>query len=81
MSLPDTMFGLVCRHDGFSGTQEGPAISSLDPYLEAKEIDVPEPGDGQVLLRVMMASVNPSDLHFIKGEYGVPRRAGVPAGF
>ena len=28
-----------------------------------------------------MASVNPSDLHFIKGEYAQPRRKGVPAGF
>ncbi len=81
MTLPEKMFGLVLKHDGFSGTSEGPAISSLDPYLEAMELDVPVPGAGQVLLRVIMASVNPSDLHYIKGEYGVPRKAGIPAGF
>ncbi len=81
MALPEKMQALVLRHDGFSGTQEGPALDSLDPYLEAREIDVPQPGPGQALIRVIRATINPSDLHFIKGEYGLPRRAGVPAGF
>ena len=75
------MHGLVCLNDGFSGSMEGPHIESLDPYLEYREVDVPEPGDGEVLVKVIMASVNPSDLHFIKGEYGIPRRSGIPAGF
>ncbi|MEM7069103.1 MAG: zinc-binding dehydrogenase [Pseudomonadota bacterium] len=77
----EKMTALVCKHDGFSGSMEGPSIDSLDPWVEAKELDVPEPGDGEALVRVIMASVNPSDIHFIKGEYGIPRRAGVPAGF
>ncbi len=77
----DKMNGLVCLEDGFSGTSEGPAIKSLDPYVAYRELDVPEPGDGEVLVRITMASVNPSDLHFMKGEYGVPRRPGIPAGF
>jgi len=81
MTLPKTMHALVLKEDGFSGTSEGPAISSLEPYLDYAEIDVPEPGDGEVLIRTIMASVNPSDMHYIKGEYGVPRRKGVPAGF
>jgi len=75
------MSALVTLGDGFSGKSEGPAIESLDPYLEYKTIDIPEPGEGEVLVKVAMASINPSDLHFIKGEYGIPRRAGVPAGF
>jgi len=79
--MTEQMNALVTLGDGFSGTAEGPAIESLDPYLEYKQIDVPEPGDGEVLVKVAMASINPSDLHFIKGEYGIPRRAGVPAGF
>ena len=81
MSIPDKMYGLVLKEDGFSGTSEGPVISSLEPYLDLAELDVPQPGEGQVLVRTIMASVNPSDMHFIKGEYGVPRRKGVPAGF
>lgn len=81
MTLPEKMHGLVLKEDGFSGTSEGPAILSLEPYLDYEELEVPQPGDGQVLIRTIMASVNPSDMHFIKGEYGVPRRKGLPAGF
>ena len=81
MSIPEKMHGLVLKDDGFSGTSEEPAISTLEPYLDFIELDVPEPQDGQVLIKTIMASVNPSDMHFIKGEYGVPRRKGIPAGF
>ncbi len=81
MTIPQKMHGLVLKNEGFSGTAEGPQIASLDPLLDYMEIDVPEPGEGQVLVRVIMASINPSDLHFIKGEYGIPRNKGVPAGF
>jgi NADPH:quinone reductase-like Zn-dependent oxidoreductase len=34
-----------------------------------------------VIIKVILGNINPSDLHFIKGEYGQPRRAGVPGGF
>ncbi|MEO0327426.1 MAG: zinc-binding dehydrogenase [Pseudomonadota bacterium] len=79
--MAKTMHGLVCLNDGYSGSMDGPYVDDLAPYLEHREVDIPEPGDGEVLIRVIMASVNPSDIHFIKGEYGVPRHAGVPAGF
>ena len=79
--MTEKMNALITLEDGFSGTSSGPAIESLDPYVKFGQVDVPEPGEGEVLVKVIMASINPSDLHFIKGEYGVPRRAGVPAGF
>ncbi len=79
--IPQKMFALVQKLDGYSGTSEGPRITTLEPYLEAAEIAVPRPGPRQVLVRVRTASVNPSDLHFIKGEYGQPCQRGVPAGF
>ncbi len=79
--VPKTMKALLLKHDGYSSTQEGPAISTLEPFLEYASVDVPKPGDGQVLIKVALGNINPSDLHFIKGEYGQPRRAGVPAGF
>ena len=75
------MFALTQKQDGYSGKSEGPNISSCDPWLEATSIDVPKLLDGQVLIKIAMASVNPSDLHFIKGEYGQPREIGKPAGF
>lgn len=81
MSTPSEMFALVQKHDGYSGTSEGPQIDQLEPYLEAATIPIPTLGDGQVLIKVRMASINPSDLHFIKGEYGTPRQKGAPAGF
>lgn len=79
--LPETMFALLQKGDGYSGKAEGPAIADASEYLEGKEVPVPEPAAGQVLIRLRVASVNPSDLHFIKGEYGQPRKKGMPAGF
>ena len=81
MNIPKTMQALVVKGEGFSGTSEGPSITALEPWLELREIDVPQPAQGQVLVKVGLGGVNPSDLHFIKGEYGRPRVKGVPAGF
>jgi len=36
--------------------------------LELKEIDKPLPGDGEVLVKVRAASVNPLDWHVLRGE-------------
>jgi NADPH:quinone reductase-like Zn-dependent oxidoreductase len=81
MTLPDTMRALVQLHDGYAGTQTGPNIDDLTPFLAAKDIPLPTPGEGQALIKVHLAAVNPSDIHFIKGEYGQPRIKGIPAGF
>lgn len=81
MTLPQTMFALTLKGHGYSGTAEGPSIQSLEPWLTGEEIPVPVPGKGQVLVKMARASINPSDLHFIKGEYGIPRVKGAPAGF
>ncbi|WP_372884937.1 alcohol dehydrogenase catalytic domain-containing protein [Shimia sp.] len=79
--LPETMFAVLQKGEGYSGQSTGPVIEDGSDYLEAAEIPVPAPGPGQVLIRLRVASVNPSDLHFIKGEYGQPRIKGNPAGF
>ncbi|UUV07571.1 alcohol dehydrogenase catalytic domain-containing protein [Ruegeria sp. YS9] len=79
--LPQTMFAAILKHDGYSGTATGPAIENAADWLEEAEVPTPEPGPGQVLIRLRAASVNPSDLHFIKGEYGQPRVKGSTAGF
>ncbi len=79
--IPKTMFATILKHDGYSGTMTGPVIENAGDWLAEAELPVPQPGPGQVLIRLRTASVNPSDLHFIKGEYGQPRVKGAPAGF
>lgn len=81
MTIPATMHALLQKGDGYSGTQTGILFDSMEPFLDYAEIPVPELKDGQVLIRMAMANINPSDLHFIKGEYGQPRQKGKPAGF
>ncbi len=81
VQIPTETFALTQKQDGYSGTSEGLAFESMDPYLEGKTIALPSLTDGQVLIKVAMASINPSDLHYIKGEYGHPRVKGAAAGF
>ncbi len=75
------MFAIVLKQDGYSDRAEGPFVDDASLYLEEAELPIPEPAKGQVLIKLRASSVNPSDLHFIKGEYGQPRIKGTPAGF
>ncbi|NNF52823.1 MAG: zinc-binding dehydrogenase [Acidimicrobiales bacterium] len=80
--IPDSIMALVVKQDGYNPNPEGGIhFETMEPYLEFKEIAVPDLAAGQVLVGMAMAPINPSDLHFLKGEYGQPRRAGKPAGF
>ncbi|OCW58211.1 alcohol dehydrogenase catalytic domain-containing protein [Hoeflea olei] len=81
MPEPRSMKALIVKHDGLAESRGGTGIDSLEPYLDYTSVPVPEPRAGQVLVRMRMASVNPSDIYFIKGEYGQPRVKGQPAGF
>ncbi|WP_417425811.1 alcohol dehydrogenase catalytic domain-containing protein [Hoeflea sp.] len=81
MTVPETMNALILKGHGLSGSRSGAAIDTLEPYLDYGKLPVPMPGPGEVLVKVRMASVNPSDLYFIKGEYGQPRVKGAAAGF
>ncbi|WGI22178.1 zinc-binding dehydrogenase [Amylibacter sp. IMCC11727] len=79
--LPNETFSVIQKLDGYSGRSEGPVIEDAAEYLKDGMLPMPTPGKGQVLIKLRMASVNPSDLHFIKGEYGQPREQGKAAGF
>ncbi len=81
MALPSTMKALLLKNDGYSRDPSGTALEAMEPYVEQGTIEVPEPGPSQVLVKVGLASINPSDVMFLKGLYGQPRRQGQPAGF
>jgi NADPH:quinone reductase-like Zn-dependent oxidoreductase len=79
--LPSETFSVIQKLDGYSGVSEGPTVADASEYLTDGMLPMSKPGKGQVLIKLRMASVNPSDLHFIKGEYGQPREKGMAAGF
>lgn len=72
---------LVQVEDGYARTHSGTQLEALSPYVVPAEVDTPAPGPSQVLVKVALAAINPSDVMFIKGLYGQPRRKGQPAGF
>lgn len=80
MSLPATMNALVLNGDGFSSKPPAGELV-LDDFVSYSQLPVPVPKPGQVLIKVRLASVNPSDEMFIQGLYGQPRVKGAAAGF
>ncbi|MER9295561.1 zinc-binding dehydrogenase [Mesorhizobium sp. M0621] len=81
MTVPSEMKALLLVGDGYTRTPSGSVLEAMEPYLEPGSIAVPTPGPTQVLIKVSLASINPSDVAFIKGQYGQPRAKGQPAGF
>ena len=81
MNQPTTMRALLLKEGGFAERPSPPVLEAMDPYVAEGRIEVPRPGEGQVLIRVSLAAINPSDVMFIKGLYGQPRVQGRPAGF
>jgi len=81
MTLPSTMKALLLREYGYARMPSGTVLEAMEPYVAAGEIAVPRPGSTQVLIKVSLASINPSDVMFIKGMYGQKRVQGQPAGF
>ncbi|MEX2533128.1 MAG: alcohol dehydrogenase catalytic domain-containing protein [Nitriliruptoraceae bacterium] len=81
MNIAASMQALVPTQSGFAKLAPPTAIESLEPYLAHQTVKTPSPAKGQVLIRVTMAPVNPSDVAFITGFYGQPRVVGIPAGF
>jgi len=48
-------------------------LAAYDGNLRVVEKPVPQPGPGQVLVKIAAAPVNPSDLKFIAGGYGLKK--------
>ncbi|PTE09981.1 zinc-binding dehydrogenase [Mesorhizobium helmanticense] len=81
MDVPSEMKALMLVGDGYSRTPSGSALEAMGPYVQLGVITVPAPGQSQALIKVDLASINPSDVAFIRGQYGQPRVKGQPAGF
>lgn len=81
MTIPTEMKALLLRHDGYAATPSGTTLEAMEPYVEYGSIAVPSPKPTQLLIKVSLAAINPSDVMFVKGMYGQPRVKGQPAGF
>ena len=75
------MQAILQTGDGYAPTSTGPLIDNAADWLEFATVPLPDVGEGQALIHIRRAAVNPSDIHFIKGEYGQPRLHGQVAGF
>lgn len=81
MTHPTTTKALTLRAGGFAAGPVPQVPDELSPHLALADAPLPELKAGQVLIRVAMSPVNPSDLFFIQGGYGQPRVQGQAAGF
>lgn len=81
MTIPSEMNALLLVGEGYERKTIGSRLEAMEPYVEPGRIGVPEPTGRQVLIKVSLAAINPSDVMFIKGAYGQPRVKGQPAGF
>ncbi len=52
-----------------------------NPVLELREKEIPTPKDNEILIKIHASPINPSDLMFIRGLYGIKKKAPVSAGF
>lgn len=76
------MKSLILKNDGYAAERpDSMVLKDLSNFVEYGDLPEPEPAEGEVKLKVLLASVNPSDEMFIQGLYGQPRIAGNGAGF
>lgn len=66
-NIPSKMRAIVLTHIG--------AVPGI------AEIDVPKPGPGEVLVKMYATPINPSDLAFLAGTYGIKKPFPVVPGF
>ncbi|WP_417587930.1 alcohol dehydrogenase catalytic domain-containing protein [Pararhodobacter oceanensis] len=81
MTHPTSTKALSLRDGGFASAPTPQTPESLAAHLDCTEVALPAPAEGQVVIEVILAPVNPSDLFFIQGGYGQPRVQGQAAGF
>src|SRR5680860_1283921 len=62
-------------------TMQAVILSEGGATPKTATIDVPEPGKGEVLIRMFASPINPSDLAFLKGGYGIQKTYPTVPGF
>lgn len=76
------MKSLILKQDGLAAERpESVVLTDMTPFVDYTDHAEPEPDEGEVKIKVSLASVNPSDEMFIQGLYGQRRVQGTPAGF
>ena len=81
MAIPTEMQALLLVNDGYTRDAVGQRAGSHGALCRAGQRSrVPPPKPTQLLIKVTLAAINPSDVMFIKGQYGQPRvKASRPA--
>ena len=51
------------------------------PEFQVVEKPIPQPAKGQVLIKIAASPINPSDLSFLRGEYGIKKELPCVPGF
>jgi S-(hydroxymethyl)glutathione dehydrogenase/alcohol dehydrogenase len=64
--------GMTARFEG--RTTRAAVLREIDRPLEIEELEIAEPGPGEVLVRLGASGVCHSDLHVFKGEWAAVRR-------
>ena len=81
MAIPATMKALLLKGDGYAREPSASVLEAMEPYVEPGTIAVPQPGPSQVLIKVRLASINPSDVMLHQGPVRPAAQKGQPAGF
>jgi NADPH:quinone reductase-like Zn-dependent oxidoreductase len=81
MAIPRTMNALLVKGEGYTRKPSGTTLEAMESYVELGTIPVPQPGTSQLLIKVRLGAINPSDIAFVRGQYGQPRKQRQPAGF
>ncbi len=57
------------------------AVGKPADVLTIQEVEIPTPGPGEVLIKVTTCNINPSDIMFVQGLYGIRPRFPAVGGF
>ncbi len=69
------------KNSGFALVNANDEKLPVEQRIELQTKEIPSLKPGQVLVKVLAASVNPSDLVYLMGKYGIPANPGAFAGF